>query len=97
MGAGALRAVQGPLEERYREARVGFTDVRLGFALDTDASEDQLATPLRLTERHLRRAPGTADCAAGGCGDRRRMSRGVIAGAERGRRSPCRPASRARG
>lgn len=35
-----------------REAPVGFTDIRLTFALQTDASEDELATLLRLTERY---------------------------------------------
>jgi uncharacterized OsmC-like protein len=31
---------------------VGFTAIRLSFALDTDADEDQIATLLRLTERY---------------------------------------------
>jgi uncharacterized OsmC-like protein len=31
---------------------VGFKEIRLNFDLDTDASEDQLATLLRLTERY---------------------------------------------
>lgn len=31
---------------------VGFQDIRLRFILDTDASEDELATLLRLTERY---------------------------------------------
>ena len=35
-----------------KDAPVGFTDVRLRFELDTDASDDQLATLLRLTERY---------------------------------------------
>ena len=35
-----------------KEAPVGFKDVRLEFELDTDASEDELATLLRLTERY---------------------------------------------
>ena len=35
-----------------KEAPVGFRDVRLHFELDTDASEDELATLLRLTERY---------------------------------------------
>jgi uncharacterized OsmC-like protein len=35
-----------------REVRVGFSAIRLGFQLDTDASEEQLATLLRLTERY---------------------------------------------
>lgn len=35
-----------------RETPVGFETVRLTFKLDTDASEEQLATLLRLTERY---------------------------------------------
>jgi uncharacterized OsmC-like protein len=35
-----------------REAPVGFTAIRLSFDLETDASEDQVATLLRLTERY---------------------------------------------
>ena len=35
-----------------REARVGFTAIRLTFDLDTDATEDQIATLLKLTERY---------------------------------------------
>lgn len=35
-----------------KEAPVGFQSIRLHFDLDTDASEDQLATLLRLTERY---------------------------------------------
>ncbi|MDQ6726869.1 MAG: OsmC family protein, partial [Actinomycetota bacterium] len=31
---------------------VGFTAIRLQFALDTDASDEQLATLIRLTERY---------------------------------------------
>jgi uncharacterized OsmC-like protein len=34
-----------------KEAPVGFSAVRLRFELDTDATEDQLATLLKLTER----------------------------------------------
>ena len=46
-----------------KEAPVGFRDIRLRFELDTDASDDQRATLLRLTERYcvvlqtLRRPP----------------------------------------
>ncbi len=46
-----------------KEAPVGFQSIRLAFVLDTDASEEQLATLLRLTERYcvvyqtLRQAP----------------------------------------
>jgi uncharacterized OsmC-like protein len=35
-----------------KETRVGFERIRLRFALDTDASEEQVATLLRLTERY---------------------------------------------
>ena len=35
-----------------REARVGFQAIRLSFAVDTDASEEQLASLLKLTERY---------------------------------------------
>jgi hypothetical protein len=59
MNADELRAMQAPLKERYREAPaaskeapVGFRDIRLHFTLDTDASEEQLDTLLRLTERY---------------------------------------------
>jgi len=49
-----------------RAAPVGFTDIRLTFAVDTDAPADQLDTLLRLTERYcvvlqtLRSAPSVA-------------------------------------
>src|ERR1043166_3079135 len=47
-------AVGGALDLRGRlgvakEARVGFSDIRLRFELDTDASEEQLANLQRLT------------------------------------------------
>jgi uncharacterized OsmC-like protein len=35
-----------------KDAPVGFRQIRLHFDLDTDASEEQLATLLRLTERY---------------------------------------------
>lgn len=35
-----------------KEVPVGFQNIRLEFTLDTDASEEQLATLLRLTERY---------------------------------------------
>jgi uncharacterized OsmC-like protein len=35
-----------------RDARVGFRAIRLSFELDTDASEEELATLLKLTERY---------------------------------------------
>ena len=35
-----------------KEVPVGFHNIRLEFTLDTDASEEQLATLLRLTERY---------------------------------------------
>ena len=34
------------------DAPVGFQSIRLQFTLDTDASEEELATLLRLTERY---------------------------------------------
>ena len=35
-----------------REAPVGFSSIRLSFELDSEASEEQIATLLRLTERY---------------------------------------------
>lgn len=35
-----------------KEAPVGFQDIRLRISLDTDASEEQIATLVRLTERY---------------------------------------------
>src|SRR5881394_1363462 len=49
-----------------KEVPVGFQQIRLRFDLDTDASEEQLATLLRLTERYcvvyqtLRQSPALA-------------------------------------
>jgi uncharacterized OsmC-like protein len=53
---GTVRA-EGDLDFRGtlavgRDAPVGFTAIRLGFELDTDASKDQLDTLLRLTQRY---------------------------------------------
>ena len=53
--AGTVHA-EGDLDFRgtlgvSKEAPVGFSAVRLRFDLDTDATEDQLATLLKLTER----------------------------------------------
>ena len=52
----SLRA-EGDLDFRgtlglSKEVPVGFRNIRLQFTLDTDASEEQLATLLRLTERY---------------------------------------------
>ncbi|MGA7278494.1 MAG: OsmC family protein [Desulfocapsaceae bacterium] len=52
----SLRA-EGDLDFRgtlgvSKEVPVGFQNIRLQFTLDTDASEEQLATLLRLTERY---------------------------------------------
>jgi uncharacterized OsmC-like protein len=52
----AIRA-EGDLDFRgtlgvSKEAPVGFKQIRLHFDLDTDASEEKLATLLRLTERY---------------------------------------------
>jgi uncharacterized OsmC-like protein len=35
-----------------KDAAVGFTAIRLGFDLDTEASDEQIATLLKLTERY---------------------------------------------
>jgi uncharacterized OsmC-like protein len=35
-----------------KDAPVGFKTIRLRFDLDTDATEDQIATLLKLTERY---------------------------------------------
>lgn len=35
-----------------KDARVGFQTIRLAFNLDTDASEEQIATLLKLTQRY---------------------------------------------
>ena len=49
-----------------KDAPVGFEDIRLEFQLDTDATDEQLATLLKLTERYcvvlqtLRAAPPVA-------------------------------------
>ena len=66
--SGRLFVVEGDLDFRgalgvARDAPVGFSDIRLTFALDTDATQDQLDTLLKLTERYrvvlqtLRRPP----------------------------------------
>jgi uncharacterized OsmC-like protein len=54
--SGAVKA-EGDLDFRgtlgvAKDAPVGFSRIRLRFELDTDASEDQLNTLLRLTERY---------------------------------------------
>jgi uncharacterized OsmC-like protein len=53
---GTVRA-EGDLDFRgtlgvSKEAPVGFTSIQLSFDLDTDASDEQIATLLRLTERY---------------------------------------------
>jgi uncharacterized OsmC-like protein len=53
---GTVRA-EGDLDFRGtlavdREAPVGFTSIRLSFELDSEASDEQIATLLRLTERY---------------------------------------------
>lgn len=50
-------SVEGDLDFRgtlgvAKDAPVGFRAIRLAFALDTDASEEQLASLLKLTERY---------------------------------------------
>ena len=60
-----------------KEAPVGFRDIRLTFDLDTDASADEVATLLRLTERYcvvlqtLVSSPRTSVLVRGGAGDPR--------------------------
>lgn len=53
----ALLQAEGDLDFRgtlgvSKEVPVGFQGIRLKFTLDTDASDEQLATLLRLTERY---------------------------------------------
>ncbi|HVJ15262.1 MAG TPA: OsmC family protein, partial [Polyangiaceae bacterium] len=53
----AVISAEGDLDFRgtlgvSKEAPVGFRAIRLRFALDTDASDEQVATLLRLTERY---------------------------------------------
>lgn len=53
----ALLQAEGDLDFRgtlgvSKEVPVGFQSIRLKFTLDTDASDEQLATLLRLTERY---------------------------------------------
>jgi uncharacterized OsmC-like protein len=54
---GAALQAEGELDFRgtlgvSKETPVGFQNIRLEFTLDTDASEEQLDTLLRLTERY---------------------------------------------
>jgi uncharacterized OsmC-like protein len=56
VASGTVRA-EGELDFRGtlavdREAPVGFRSIRLGFELETDAGEEELATLLKLTERY---------------------------------------------
>jgi uncharacterized OsmC-like protein len=53
----AVISAEGDLDFRgtlgvSKEAPVGFRAIRLRFTLDTDASDEQIATLLRLTERY---------------------------------------------
>lgn len=53
----AVPTAEGDLDCRgtlgvSRKAAVGFQDIRLHLALDTDAPQEQASTLLRLTERH---------------------------------------------
>jgi uncharacterized OsmC-like protein len=55
--AGGVVHAEGDLDVRgtlgvAKDAPVGFTAVRLRFELDTDASAEQVATLLSLTERY---------------------------------------------
>lgn len=69
--AGGTVHAEGDLDFRgtlgvEKEAPVGFSDIRLRFDLDTDATPDQLASLLKLTERYcvvyqtLCRSPGVS-------------------------------------
>ena len=54
---GATIRVEGDLDFRgtlgvSKDVPVGFKEIRLNFNLNTDASEEQLATLIRLTERY---------------------------------------------
>jgi uncharacterized OsmC-like protein len=54
---GATIRAEGDLDFRgtlgvSKDVPVGFNEIRLNFDLDTDASEEQLATLIRLTERY---------------------------------------------
>jgi len=54
---GAMVQAEGDLDFRgtlgvSKDVPVGFKQIRLNFDLDTDATEEQLATLLRLTERY---------------------------------------------
>jgi uncharacterized OsmC-like protein len=54
---GAKIRAEGDLDFRgtlgvSKDVPVGFKEIRLNFDLDTDASEEQLATLIRLTERY---------------------------------------------
>ncbi|MEQ9812057.1 MAG: OsmC family protein [Azospirillaceae bacterium] len=54
---GGTVSAEGDLDFRgtlgvAKEAPVGFREIRLAFALDTDAGEEQLATLMKLTERY---------------------------------------------
>jgi len=56
LGEATIRA-EGDLDFRgtlgvSKDVPVGFKQIRLNFDLDTDASEEQLATLIRLTERY---------------------------------------------
>ncbi len=55
--AGGKVRVEGDLDFRgtlsvAKEASVGFTAIRVTFDLDTDATDEQLDTLIRLTERY---------------------------------------------
>jgi uncharacterized OsmC-like protein len=73
---GGMVTAEGDLDFRgtlgvSKEAPVGFKTVRLHFDLDTDATTEQLATLLKLTERYcvvyqtLRQSPALAASASG--------------------------------
>ena len=69
-GTGDFRGTLG----LAKDVPVGITDIRLRFEVDTDASDEQLATLLKLTERYcvifqtLRTPPQLSATVQRGCG-----------------------------
>jgi uncharacterized OsmC-like protein len=56
MNKDELRKLQTPLKQKYKEnpdsATVGFKNIRLFYDLETNASDEQIDTLLKLTERY---------------------------------------------
>ena len=85
----ARSSVEGDLDFRgtlgvAKDAPVGFRAIRLDFALDTDADEEQLATPAQ-ADRALLRRP--ADPARAGRDQRQPHARGLTLSQPSGARS----------